>query len=73
MTAIRERTARTLLRLRTPCTTFPCKRCDKAGRTSWRSREAWHAKRRNRALLVVAWVAATLLAWVAVIWFVIYT
>lgn len=73
MTELREHAARTWLRLRTPCATFPCKRCDKAGRTSWRSRETWHAKRRRRSLLAAAWIAAALLAWAAVIRFVIYT
>lgn len=34
---------------RVPCANWPCRRCDKAGRSSWRAREKWHASVRSRA------------------------
>lgn len=42
---------RRLWRRTPPCVIWPCRRCDQAGRTSWRSREAWHAERRHRRLV----------------------
>lgn len=38
---------------RTPCVTWPCAACDKAGRSSWRSRDAFHKARTDRRLLVL--------------------
>lgn len=32
----------------TSCVTWPCVRCNTAGRTSWRVRQAWHRERRER-------------------------
>lgn len=40
-------------RMTTPCTVWPCKRCDRAGRTSWRVRGRWHAARRDMALIAI--------------------
>lgn len=45
---------------RLPCALNPCRRCDRAGRTSWRSRELWHARRRDRWISV--WVAVRAVA-----------
>lgn len=34
------------------CVHWPCRRCDRAGRSSWRSREAWHKARRARLIRI---------------------
>lgn len=36
------------LRRTTACVTWPCARCNTAGRTSWRVRQDWHRERRDR-------------------------
>lgn len=33
---------------RISCEYWPCRACDRAGRTGWRERERWHADRRRR-------------------------
>lgn len=47
------------------CVHWPCRRCDRAGRTSWRSREQWHRGRRRRVIPVVM---AVLLVLPGVLW-----
>lgn len=52
-----------------PCKTWPCKRCDQAGRTSWRSRERWLADRRRWMARNIYWPAAVAVAiWAVVLW-----
>jgi len=58
---------RLLRRLRTPCETWPCRRCHRAGRANWRERGQWHADRRHRWSTALIWslVAVTALVWLA--------
>lgn len=55
---------------RAPCVIWPCRRCDRAGRTSWRVREAWHTQRRRRIEVRTAYtiVVLTVVVWAAAIW-----
>lgn len=49
------------------CVTWPCRRCNREGRTSWRVRQAWHANRRKAlrqdALVAVACTALVIIGW----------
>lgn len=51
------------------CVAWPCKRCERAGRTFWWVRLAWHRERadRRRIILLVVLGAVTVAAAVALI------
>lgn len=49
------------------CAQWPCRRCDKAGRTSWRAREGWHLVRRahrRRWIKLGSFILAVALIWI---------
>lgn len=53
---------RARLKLGMDCALWPCRRCNRAGRTSWRVREAWHQQRRERRTMDVLAVTGLLAA-----------